>query len=73
MTNELTKTDKKDLEICKEILALYKQLSKKCQKNLHDCAGTWPWTMSTRTDCMENVWTQAVEYLEQGKTSAWWE
>lgn len=67
----MTPTDKKDLETCKQILALYKTLSKKNQKNIHSLAGARPWTMPTRVWCMESVWEEAIEKLEQGETE-WW-
>ena len=69
---KLTTTDKKDLEICKNILALYNQLSKKCQKNIHDLTATYPFAQSTKVWCMGEMWKEAIEKLENGEKN-WWE
>ena len=64
----MTPTDKKDLETCKKILALYKTISKKNQKNIHDLAGTFPFESSSKVWAMGQLWEEAVEKLENGET-----
>ena len=61
----MTPTDKKDLETCKKILALYKTISMKNKKNIRDLAGTYSFeSVSEMGDC----WKRAVENLENEVT-----
>ncbi len=67
----MTPTDKKDLETCKKILALYKTISKKNQKNIHNLTATYPFDQSSKVWCMEEMWEEAIRKLESGE-SQWW-